>query len=198
MLLAGTVEAVVVILARENCILSLFDESSQFLGSFGRYNHGGSSYDRSIYLDLFNGRQEFRRDLANKRTVVKFPRLNICLLGHPVSFFKLMKEEQSLDDGMMQRFLSCSPKPSFSDSYAIAKSSSVVRPFSLSVLLYAIKTCHNILNPEFNPEVKIGTPRKFRVMTYKFDDDAMDEYKTIYSEYRQYSKKMHDHDVFIR
>jgi hypothetical protein len=24
------------------------------------------------------------------------------------------------------------------------------------------------------------------------------EYKTIYSEYRQYSKKMHDHGVFIR
>ena len=85
------------ILAKENCILSLFDKSSQFLETFGRYNHGGASYDRSIYLDLFKGRHEFRWDLANKRTVVKFPRLNICLLGHPVSFIKLMKEEQTLD-----------------------------------------------------------------------------------------------------
>jgi hypothetical protein len=65
LLLAGTVESVVVILASENCILSLFDESSKFLGSFSRYNHGGSSYDRSIYLDLFIGRHAFRRDLAN-------------------------------------------------------------------------------------------------------------------------------------
>ena len=83
-------------MAKENCILSSFDESSQFLGSFGRYKHGGASYDISIYLDLFNVRQEFRRDLTSKRSVIKCPRLNICLLGHPVSFLKLMKEEQAV------------------------------------------------------------------------------------------------------
>ena len=181
-------------MAKENCILSLFDESSQFLGSFGRYNHGGASYDRSIYLDLFNGRQEFRRDLTNKRTVIKFPRLNICLLGHPVSFFKLMKEEQAMDDGMMQRFLSSSPMPSFTDGFALGKSCATVRRLTIPVLLYTIKHIHNAIN-SVNKDKKTS---KFRIISYKFDDNSLVLFRQIYTEFRAITKKMHDHVVFIR
>lgn len=48
---SGTVEALVFYLEKYRSIISFFDESSQFLGAFGRYS-GGGAYDRGIYLQL--------------------------------------------------------------------------------------------------------------------------------------------------
>jgi hypothetical protein len=109
----ATIEALCSIMKEQNCVLSLFDECSTFMGSFGRYsNGGGAAYDRAFYLELFNGSKSFRRDLSKSRTVVKNPRLNICLLGHPQTFIKAIRYEQEhKDDGLMQRFLTCCPKP---------------------------------------------------------------------------------------
>jgi hypothetical protein len=32
------------------------------------------------------------------------PRLNICILGHPSSFFKLMRDDKKEDDGLIKDF----------------------------------------------------------------------------------------------
>ena len=63
-------------------VISLWDESSSFMSSFGRYSGTSSAgYDRSIYLELSNASEEFRRDLKNARCVIDDPRLSIGLLG---------------------------------------------------------------------------------------------------------------------
>ena len=104
-------EAIIELLKNLGQILSLYDESSSFIGALGRYNNGGTSYDRSIFLQLFNG-TTINRDLKGGRTRLRNPKLNICLLGHPCSFIRLIKEEnESFDDGLFQRFLMCAPKP---------------------------------------------------------------------------------------
>ncbi|RNA05204.1 hypothetical protein BpHYR1_040782 [Brachionus plicatilis] len=96
-------------------VLSLWDESSTFLNSFGLYKgQNSSSYDRSIYNDLYNAPSFYRRDTANSRQVFKEPRLNICVLGHPPTFIELIKNEvNSKDDGLIQRFHLCAPDPEF-------------------------------------------------------------------------------------
>jgi hypothetical protein len=175
-------------------MLSLFDESSQFLGSFGRYTNGGSSYDRGVYLELFNGKDEYIRDLCNKSTHIVNPRLNLCMLGHPSSFFKLMREELGMDDGLMQRFLSISPSPCFSDSDFIEKAGQNPRPFTLTTLLFNIQLFHNFVD---NEETVLDNRLK-KVVTYKMEGESKIFFKQTYSEYREVSKKMHDHDIFIR
>ncbi len=81
-----------------------------------------------MYLELFNGKDEYIRDLCNKSTHIVNPRLNLCMLDHSSSFFKLMREELGMDDGLLQRFLSISPSPCFSDSDFIEKASQNPRP----------------------------------------------------------------------
>ncbi len=76
-------------------MISMFDESSQFLGSMGRYTGGGgASYDRSIYLELANASDEFRRDLKSERNCIARPRLNLVLNGHPQSYHETFKAEK--------------------------------------------------------------------------------------------------------
>ncbi|RNA44246.1 hypothetical protein BpHYR1_047777 [Brachionus plicatilis] len=58
----ATVEAIIELLKNFAQILSLYDESSSFIGALGRYNNGGTSYDCSIFLQIFNG-TTINRDL---------------------------------------------------------------------------------------------------------------------------------------
>ena len=81
--LAATVEALLFYLEKYQSCLCYWDESSTFMGSFGRYSGASNgSYDRSIYLELANAPSEFRRDLKGTRCYIEEPRLSLCLLGN--------------------------------------------------------------------------------------------------------------------
>lgn len=77
----ATVEAMIHYLELYGTIICMWDESNQFLGSFGRYNAQGANYERSVYLECANAGDDFRRDLKMYRCCVEFPRISICLLG---------------------------------------------------------------------------------------------------------------------
>jgi hypothetical protein len=193
----ATVEALISMLEENNCILSLFDEASAFYGSFGRYSNGGALYERSIYLELFNAKDTFRRDLKNKKTRIANPRLNICLLGHPQFFVKAMREEQSnRDDGLMQRFLSCCPKPIFFSAEDIEQAQLFERKFSFTVLLYTIKVFH--IQKVVSEAVIDNNSKQKKIIKYLFDKEAKATYNSIFTTYRSVSAFMNDHDVFIR
>jgi hypothetical protein len=200
----ATVEALCSILEENNCILSLFDESSAFYGSFGRYSAGGASYERSIYLELFNGKATFKRDLKKEKTRIDNPRLNICLLGHPQFFIKSMREEQATrDDGLMQRFLFCCPKPTFFDAEEICNAQKIPRKFSLTILMYLIKIFHEQTIREKNNDNEIKMKllyedSKKEKIIYSFSEEAASLYKTFYTDFRRISADMNECDVFIR
>ena len=174
----ATVEALVEILKNVGPTLSLFDESSAFIGALGRYNNGGHSYDRGVFLQLFNG-TTYNRDLKGSRTRLKNPKLNICLLGHPTSFIRIIREEiENFDDGLLQRFLFCSPDPLLNELDQIR-----ARPqpeFSMTCILYVIY--------KFNE----------RAQTYIFDSEAIKVYDSIYNKFRKIVKEANKIDSFIR
>jgi len=64
-------------------MISLWDEATMFMSSFGRYGNGGSAanYDRSVYLEVANASDVFSRDLKGQRCRIIKPRLQISLLG---------------------------------------------------------------------------------------------------------------------
>ncbi len=88
--IGGSVEAVVTRMSQpnSNVVFLPFDESATITGQLGRYN-GGSSYDRSIYNELFNGDGSFSRVLSKFSYIIVNPRLNICLLGHANEFINI-------------------------------------------------------------------------------------------------------------
>jgi hypothetical protein len=85
------------------------------MSSFGLYKgSSGAGYDRSIILELYNAPSKFKRDVKSKRISIENPRLNICVLGHPDSYIKVIQDERFVkDDGMIQRFLMCAPEPAY-------------------------------------------------------------------------------------
>lgn len=53
-------------------ILSLFDESSAFYGSFGLFKQDSSvAYERSVYLELHNGGSDYARGYNIKVIMLK-------------------------------------------------------------------------------------------------------------------------------
>ena len=167
------------------------------MGSFGRYNAGGASLDRAIYLELFNGSEQFRRDLCSKSSVIKNPRLNIGLLGHPSFFIKAMRDEQhTRDDGLMQPFLSCCLKPTFDSSVEINEARNKNRKFSFTVLLYVVRRIHSSVHDSGYADEP--NEEKPELNEYRFNKCAQAYFDNTYSEYRMVSKEMNDVDVFIR
>ncbi len=139
---AGTVEGLLHYMSKLGSAISFFDESSQFLGSFGRYNGGSVQYERSIYLTLANAQEDFRRDLKTERTSITKPRLNMCLNGHPFSFIEAFTyEKNSYDDGLFQRFFVSCPAPTV---YLSADILSTPEPkISLLCIFYYIYKKHS-------------------------------------------------------
>ncbi len=60
----ATVEAMIHYLELYGTIICMWDESNQFLGSFGRYNAQGANYERSIYLECANAGDDFTLNLT--------------------------------------------------------------------------------------------------------------------------------------
>ncbi|RNA30068.1 hypothetical protein BpHYR1_006689 [Brachionus plicatilis] len=77
---------------------------------------GSASFDRSFFLELYNGFDVYQRDISNERLVLEIPRLNLCLLGHPSLFIGLVTNEaKQNDDVIIQRLLLCAQDPGFID-----------------------------------------------------------------------------------
>ncbi|CAF1072925.1 unnamed protein product, partial [Brachionus calyciflorus] len=86
-------------------VVCLYEEALRFLSAFGMYN-GNASHDRSVYLEMSGGPDEFTRDITNERLIIDQPRVNISLSGQPSIFIKLVQDElTSKDDGLIHRFL---------------------------------------------------------------------------------------------
>ena len=83
------------------------------LCSFGRYQSNGSaSYDRAIYLTLWNAVLDYFRDLKSGRTYITNPRFSMCILSHPHTLIRLLLSDKAAnDDGLLHRFLSIAPQP---------------------------------------------------------------------------------------
>ncbi len=146
---AGTVEGLLHYMSKLGSAISFFDESSQFLGSFGRYNGGSAQYERSIYLTLANAKEDFRRDLKTERTSIIKPRLNICINSHPFSFIEAYSyEKNSYDDGLFQRFFVSCPEPTVYLSSEIMSTS--VPKISLLCIFYYIYKKHSSQNISMN------------------------------------------------
>jgi len=88
---AATVEGMVFYLEKFTCMLSMWDEATMFVASFGRYGNGSAAnYDRSVYLEVANAGEVFTRDLKGSRSRINNPRLQICLLGNYYSYISLI------------------------------------------------------------------------------------------------------------
>ncbi|CAF1002011.1 unnamed protein product, partial [Brachionus calyciflorus] len=173
----ATVEATIELIKTLGPILSMYDESSSFIGSLGRYTNGGTNYDRSIYLNLFNG-ITINRDLKCGRTRIKNPKLNICILGHPWAFIRLIKEEiENFDDGLFQRFLMCCPEPPIVSLKEIRKKPSP--KISIVAILYLIFKLNE------TPQI------------YKLNKEACDRYDSIYDVNREIVSLSNNVDSFI-
>ena len=158
--------------------LSLFDESKAFIGALGRNINGGHSYDRVVFLQIFNG-TTYNSDLKGSRTSLKNPKLNMCLLDHPSSFIRLVREEIDIfEDGLLQRLLFCTPESLLNHLDQIR-----TRPkqeFSITCFLYIIY--------------------KFteRPYIYSFETDAVKTDDNIFYKLRNIVKEANKNDPFIR
>ena len=164
-----------------------------WFGQQGRYTNGGAMYDRSVYLDLYNCKNTFKRDTKNdinnkKRCKIVNPRFNLCLLGHPQYFIKFIKDEaDNRCDGLMQRFLISCPEPTFFLYKSIKDAQIVPRKMSLTVLMFAIKIFHR-QDDETNEMI---------LRKYKFDDKAEKLYEQLHDEYKLISRDLSRPNVFI-
>ena len=196
---AGTIEALLAILENKNCTLSLFDESSSFYGSFGRYSPGGASYERGIYLELYNTKRSFKRDIkkdmkSEKKKIIN-PRVNLCLLGHPQFFIKVIRDEQmNRSDGLQQRFLTCCPKPVFYFIAEAIENAQKIQPqLSIKVLLLYVKLFHTQVIDD-NKDV----PVQRKAIKHKLDEMSNRLYNKLYSEYRKICETMNNNnEVFV-
>ncbi|RNA03124.1 hypothetical protein BpHYR1_006468, partial [Brachionus plicatilis] len=138
---AATVEGLLFYLNKLQFVLSLWDESSTFLNSFGLYKGQGS-------------------------------------LRHPPTFIDLIKNEvNQKDDGLIQRFHLCAPKPSFLNANEIIDAE---KPeCSLDVLFYIIFKLN-----------EIGTE-------YILSKEATIEFNQIYSDFKSLIQKEYKKDGFI-
>ena len=157
----------------------------------GRYSNGGAAYDRSVYLDLYNCKYNYRRDIKNelnkKRLKISNPRFNLCLLGHPQTFIKSIRDEaENRSDGLMQRFLTSCPEPSYFlfDDTELALSKP--RLMSMTVFLYVIKIFHTQILDE-----------KPILRKYRLDPEARILYGKLHDEYKMMTKMLSKSNVFI-
>ena len=164
-------------LKKKSTILSFFDESNTFFGSFGRYK-GSPSYERSLYTTLFNAPTMLDRVLSKKSIILTKPRFNLCLLGHPKEYINLIRNDLTkCDDGLMHRFIVNAPKPIFYLAEDIRQANSYHHTLSLTCIFYLIMTIHE------------------QERNYYFKDNiAIDN---LYNKYKTFVIKLYNYDSFI-
>ena len=88
--------------------LSLFGEESGFLDMFGMQNGCGDN-DSSVFCELANASNDFRRDTKEKRTCIKRPRVNVAVNFAPRRWLQFV--QNNLQNHLLHRFHFCSPLP---------------------------------------------------------------------------------------
>lgn len=176
---AATVEALVEMLKSNPRIISFWDEASAFTGSLGRYTNGGVAYDRSIYLELFNGPERYNRDLKAATTQLVNPSLNMVMGGHASSFIEQIKEEKlRFDDGLFQRFLFNAPEGLIN--------------VNEEDIYYSVESSVSIVSILYTIQQICVKPRVFR-----FDTEALTEYFKITNGFRRLIEQSATYDAFI-
>lgn len=96
-------------------LVQYWDEFETLAKSFGLYKggSGGGSFDRSIYLTMYNGEDEFSHTTKSYDCQLLFPRLSIFGAAHPTKIITRFLEEKNLVDcdGLYARFLVFNPEP---------------------------------------------------------------------------------------
>ena len=115
LILGATVESLLEELDKNNNIIQIWDEFSTLIGSFGLYKGGGaggSVYDRSIFLTLYNGEVELQHATKKYKLNLEHPRLSIFAAGHPHKIIEMLEKEKNMTncDGLISRFIICAPK----------------------------------------------------------------------------------------
>ena len=75
---------------------------------------GAASFDRSIYLTLYNGEDDMCHSTKSTDIRLKNPRLSIFGAAHPTRMINRLNKERNIDegsDGLYARFLVFTPKP---------------------------------------------------------------------------------------
>lgn len=109
------------------------------------------SYDRTVFLELFNGPDVYIRDLKSCKSRLSNPRLNLTLAGHVETTYKQMSDEREFD-GLLHRFLLCSPCPLFDISSKNMREADAPT-VSLLCILYSISyLCESGKTLQYDPE----------------------------------------------
>ena len=99
--------------------------------------------------------------------------------GHPSAFIEILKSEKLCkDDGLIQRFMICAPKPVFLKAEQINKIKDI--DCDLSVMFFVIYLI-------FKSGLKIS-----------LSEEAIELFNLKYTEYRTLVEMFHDEDSFIR
>lgn len=119
------------------------------------------------------------RDLKSGRTRLHNPRLNICLLGHPYLFIKILKDEkENYDDGLLQRFLISIPKPIYYSAEEIRQTPKA--KISVFSILYTVNHLH--INP----------------ITYKLSIEAQTKFDLIFTKYKNLVQEANKSEILLR
>ncbi|RNA08529.1 hypothetical protein BpHYR1_031578 [Brachionus plicatilis] len=160
---AGTVEALLTNLETNPCMVSFFDESSTFMSSFGLYKGGDGKYDRSVYLELYTGPDGYDRTLTR----------------HMSDYINFVRQEKnSRDDGLIQRFHICAPRPIYFKTEDMVK----IPPekYCLTVLLYIISKLNEI------------------PIQYILEEKATHYFYKIYDSFKIFAEKFgNNYDLFM-
>lgn len=95
--IGATVESLLDQLNENENLFQIWDELATFTEQFGMYKSGGSSYDRSIYNNIYNGEEQLIHETKKYKIRIKQPRLSIFGAGHPhrVQILKMLKKEET-------------------------------------------------------------------------------------------------------
>ncbi|CAF1097784.1 unnamed protein product, partial [Brachionus calyciflorus] len=107
-----TIESLLKELSNRSNLIQCWDGFSTLVSSFGMYKCGNGSFDRSIFLTLYNGQKSFSHTVKSYEFEIKDPRLCIFASGHHWKAIDMIEDENSFKgDGFISRFLICCPKP---------------------------------------------------------------------------------------
>lgn len=142
--LAATVEALIHYIKLLSSVGSFWDESNTFVASFGLYKNSpsGTSYDRSMFLELYNASDRYYRDLKGERSVLINLRINLALNFHLESLIDFsMSERKTHNDGLLQRFLFHAPEPKFPNTQQMRACPPL--ECSMKVILLVLRHLHS-------------------------------------------------------
>ena len=145
----------------------------------GLYKPNGKDSDKAVLLELYNGRSEYYRTMKSSAIVIKEPRLNITMAGHPDVWMNMLNElnESGFSDGFLHRFLFHAPK---SPPVKMINQQEKTGICSISCLLYTIAKMNQ------------------KKTDYMLDEEALAIFNEKNEEYCMYAEKYGYDNPYIR